>query len=840
MIPLARLFRDHDDATSLAGLLDLWGFVGNGTFLTKSGAVGVVLSVHGPDQECLDHADRRHLAHRFEAAARLLDTDTRVYQYVFKRRARPIPQREPASSRVVRDALQRRRAYLEAKRDQLFEFETYFALLYEGWRPTLTSSTRLAQVCREPVAALRGWLSPSSTATLLRQELDTAVRRLHDAADAFATQLGDTLAPARLDRQATFAMLRRLVNYAPEKAEAAVIAHDAYLDFFVGDSAVTCHRAHLEVDDFTVRVLTLKDPPTRTCAGILDDLHGLPCEYIACSEWKRLDNAAMRRDIRAKRRHFHNAKVSLVNYLSSDTRPEDMLVDDSAAATVAQLGQALTEMEVGGHYFGEFSLTLVLFDRDPEQVRRGVNGALKVMSLHDGALYEESYNALNAWLATVPGSAAYNVRRLPILDMHYADLSFLSTLDSGEVHSPVTGLDHVAVFETEAQTPFYYGLHYLDVPHTFVCGATGSGKSFWLNFQLLNLQAFDPLTVIFDLGASYKKLTALLGGSYVQLGLGGGEFTINPWSLEPTQEHLHFLAAWTRVLIESGGRYQTTLQDDRQISEAVESVYHVDPSLRRLSTLANLLPRGLSQYLARWVGTGPYAAMFDHATDTLTLRALQTFDFQSLQDYPAVVEALLFYVFHRVDKLIHDPEIVGRLKIFVMDEAWRLVQNDVIQRHVVAALKTWRKHNGAMIVATQSTDDLAMDHRLDGVDHDRSVPRGSKYARSSLLAAVLGECPTRVFLPNPGLDVNATRELFHLNETEISRITKLVPRRQFLLKRPGRSGKVLNLCVDDLSYWLYTNTPLDTVRANAILAEHGLEAGLQLLAQASAQENVGC
>ena len=59
----------------------------------------------------------------------------------------------------------------------------------------------------------------------------------------------------------------------------------------------------------------------------------------------------------ARRRHFFNKKVSLVNYLSSQTKPEEMLVDDSATATVNELGQSLTEMEVHGHFFGACSLT---------------------------------------------------------------------------------------------------------------------------------------------------------------------------------------------------------------------------------------------------------------------------------------------------------------------------------------------------------------------------------------------------------------------------------------------------------------------------------------------------
>ena len=60
----------------------------------------------------------------------------------------------------------------------------------------------------------------------------------------------------------------------------------------------------------------------------------------------------MRRELQTRRRHFFNKRVSIVNYVTPETRPEEMLVDDSASATVRQLGDALTELEVNGHFFG--------------------------------------------------------------------------------------------------------------------------------------------------------------------------------------------------------------------------------------------------------------------------------------------------------------------------------------------------------------------------------------------------------------------------------------------------------------------------------------------------------
>ncbi len=121
------------------------------------------------------------------------------------------------------------------------------------------------------------------------------------------------------------------------------------------------------VGDRVVKVLTMQEPPSQTFAHLLQDLYNVPGEFIACLEWQRLANDRMRRDLQTRRRHLHNKRVSMVNYSRSETRPEEMLVDESASATVRQLGDALTELEVRGHFFGACSLTLVLLGTEPRR-----------------------------------------------------------------------------------------------------------------------------------------------------------------------------------------------------------------------------------------------------------------------------------------------------------------------------------------------------------------------------------------------------------------------------------------------------------------------------------------
>jgi type IV secretion system protein VirB4 len=785
MVTLRRILRDYADAGSFDALLALWGFVDDATFLTKAGALGLVFRVEGVDYECLDHPERQAIAHRFEQALRQLDESFRLYQYVIKWPATPLLAGTHPHP-VVQEALQRRATYFEAKADALFELDLYFVVLYEGWQPA-TTAARLAAFWRSPGAALRLALSTGAAAAHLDTTIDQAVAHLQQKADAFVVQLADTVKPTLLPRAEAFRFFRRLVNYAPHKIDAP-LKYDTHLDFYVGDSAVDCHRDHLEVDDFHVKVLTMKEPPAKTFAHVLQDLYTVPSPFIACMEWQRLSNARMRRDLHARRRHFFNKKVSLVNYLSSQTKPEEMLVDDSATATVHELGQSLTEMEVHGHFFGACSLTLAVVDRDARRLDQTVAACVKVFAGHDGALYEEHYNLLNAWLAIMPGNGAYNLRRLPLLNTNVADLSFLFTLHTGARRSAhLGGRPCLAVFETDQQTPYFWNLHYHDVGHVLIQGATGSGKSFLVNFLLTHAQQYDPVTVIFDIGGSYERLTGLLGGSIWKMGLAHRTFTINPFCLEPTQEHLHFLFSFVRVLLESSRQYQCTLTDDRDLYEAIENLYALDAPQRRLITLTNLLPRALGQHLHRWVQGGPYAALFDNAEDTLTFQRVQCFDFEGLEQFPLVLEPLLFYVLHRASAAIQDREAATTLKLFVLDEAWRFARNATVTAYITGALKTWRKRNAAMLLATQSSED---------------------FATSDLLRTVIESCPTQFFLANPGMDVDRARALFHLNHTEAARITHLMPRQQALLKRPDLA-KVVNLHVDPESYRIYANTPID-------------------------------
>ena len=131
MLRLANVLKPYSEAGSLNEQINLFGFIDEHTFLTKSGDLGVVLAVKGVDYECLDANGIDNCSRRLESAFKVLDDGCRIYQYLFKRNAPEIPHRLYANP-VVSAAIENRISYLRGKADRLYELSVYFVVILES------------------------------------------------------------------------------------------------------------------------------------------------------------------------------------------------------------------------------------------------------------------------------------------------------------------------------------------------------------------------------------------------------------------------------------------------------------------------------------------------------------------------------------------------------------------------------------------------------------------------------------------------------------------------------------------------------------------------------------
>jgi type IV secretion system protein VirB4 len=809
-----QITKGYREAGAFCSQLNLFGFVDKEAFLTKSGDVGLVLAVDGVDHECLDANTVDNLTQRLTAAFRIFDEKCRVYQYLFKRNEKCIPYKTYTNP-VVNAAIENRMEYFKAKARSLYSFQICYVVLYEGFRhktSLLKSLLKLASYPAEAMEELRVLLSTSKQTVVLGGELERSLSVLHAKVGSFIGQVSDLVTVRSLLKEEAFGVLKQILNFSPLKIENARLQHDTFLDYYLAESHLECHPGFLRVDDYYLKVMTLKEPSAQTFPLIWKRLLEVEANYFLCSEWQKQDPAKSRGIIHSRRRHFHNTKRSLASYATASGAPEradEVLVDESKEAQVRDLGQALAELEIRGNYFGIYSMTVVVYDRDLAKVEAACADFYKVFTMHDAQLYEEKYNLFNAYLATVPGNYAFNLRSMLVLNTNYADYSFLFTLHSGYQVNGHLKEEYLAVLETNHRTPYYLNLHCKDTAHTVILGRTGAGKSFLGCFLLTNLQKYNPYTFIFDLGGSFENLTRLFDGTYIKVGRDGAGFKINPFCLPKTKANLDFLAQFVGVLASNHGNETLSGGEERELYQQIENLYSVEPELRTLGVLSNMLPRGLSLKLEKWTAGGQFGFLFDNAEDTVSFSKFQCFDFQGMEQYPQILEPLLFYILHRSNDIVTDREITHVFKAFFIDEAWTFFRNPRIKSYIVEALKTWRKQNAAMILSTQSLDELR---------------------KSDIVDVIIETCATKIFLANPDMDRELYRNQFHLNETEIDLISSLIPKRQFLIKN-HEVAKVASLEVDRKSYWLYTNDPFDNRKRSEAFAKYGFEEGLERLAR---------
>ena len=484
MLNVKRILKNYEDVGSLNAMVNLFGFIGPHVFLTKSGDVGAVLEMVGVDYECLETSAVDTLTKRLESALRLFDENYRVYQFLFKRNRQAIP-RSFCGKPVVDAAIRDRIAYFEEKSASLFSLSIYFVILC----PVLAARRSLVGTLLEfPGHPGRSWaeltarFSTNSSVRLDTLVMGRAESALRQKVESFRTQVSDFVPVRLLGKQEAFRMLKRTLNFDPLKLDAAKLKHDTFLDYYLSESHLECHRTYLRMDDYFVKVLTLKEPSAQTFPLLLKGLLGVSANYHVVTEWKKEEPGKTRRNIQAKRRHFHNTKRSFVSQVNlNDGGPQDLLLDNSKESQVQELGKGIEEIELHGNYFGQFSLTVVLYDRDLAAVERAAADFYKVFSVHDAQLYDERFNLLNAFLAAVPGNHAFNLRYLYLLNTNYADFSFLFTLHSGQTRNAHLRQEYLAVLETNHGTPYFLNLHYRDTAHSMILGRSGSGKTSLLN-----------------------------------------------------------------------------------------------------------------------------------------------------------------------------------------------------------------------------------------------------------------------------------------------------------------------------------------------------------------------
>ncbi|MDE2905162.1 MAG: DUF87 domain-containing protein, partial [Acidobacteriota bacterium] len=453
------------------------------------------------------------------------------------------------------------------------------------------------------------------------------------------------------------------------------------LNWRVSGETVAFERKHMLVGDRVVSVFSMALPPPRSAANALGELYALPYDFTAVMEWRPLDKMKALSRIRGVQKHYNTQRFSFWAAMMK-TEGTDMALDDApSGAAVAQLYRASLELDTVGVPYGDLALSVAVSGWDQAELDQVGGLVQRVFTQADGKAVKERFGQTAIWFGRFPGQRVQPLAR-PILVSSGQAAALAPLFGGARGYERCKHLDQPALtqFETRWGTPYGYDLFGGgDVGHTLVLGATGSGKSFLLNFLLQQSLQYKPRVMILDLGGSYRWITRLLGGSYLAMkpepdAEGGAEQPgLRPFSLPPGERTYGFLASWVQRLLKIG-KYECEAADIDDIRKRIVDTYSYPVPDRRLGTLVNMLPPRMKPPLSRWIGDGPWAPTFDGPPDeqvTVGDDAWQVIDLAGATEHPDWCAAALFYLLERLRLVIDDEAELARLKLMVVDEAWR-------------------------------------------------------------------------------------------------------------------------------------------------------------------------
>lgn len=763
-------------AYGLPDLLPWAALVDNGVVLTKSGGFLAGWEYRGPDLDSATPEELHSMAARLNNALKLGDGWT-IHGDAIRAPARgyaPVGAFLDRTTRLVDDL--RRQGYEGAAAG----FSSRY-ILTVTWHPLPDAAARAAELFVEGRA--RG------TAARQLQRFGDQLREIEGRLSSLVKieRLRDTLDETGVLTSALLSHLEHCVSLAPTPHPVRLPEMPMYLDAILG--------AHDFVTGFVPRVgprhlacIGLVGLPAHSAPGILDFLSRLPVAYRWSNRFIYLDPGRAEKLLNQYRSRWAQKRKSLMNLLRENAGGQATHINADADRMASDAVQALAEASSGMVQFGYYTSVLILAGSDHAILGESAREVGKLIEQRGFGMRIEDVNAVEAYLGSLPGNAAANVRRPLIHTLNLAHLLPFTAVWAGPDHNacPFYPKDSPPLLyaRTDGATPFRLSLHAADIGHTVILGPTGAGKSTLLatiaaqHFRYPRAQVFA-----FDKGYSMLPLCWAAGGEHYDIGgdTDSAELAFCPLGQVHEASEQTWAAEWIEALCVLQGA-TVTPQHRQEIFRAVVQLGLSTTEMRQ-RTLTNFLlllqDQGLRDALRAYTLRGMAGQLLDAEADSLRSDPFQVFEMEHLLGKgDKLVLPVLSYLFHRIEQRFR-----GAPTLLLLDEAWVMLGHPAFKAKIREWLKVLRKANVAVVFATQSLSDLV---------------------RSGIADVIFESCPTKILLPNAEAQSDTSRPLYEgigLNRRQIEIVAMATPKRQYYMIHPdGRRLFDLGLSAPELAF----------------------------------------
>lgn len=449
------------------------------------------------------------------------------------------------------------------------------------------------------------------------------------------------------------------------------------------------NRETIQVAGNTVRVLSLTELPQITWKGCLQPLFENPSDFTLSIRIAIPDRQKIRRQLETKRRVSH--ALSITSSLEVKNIESNSVLSSSE--------ETLERILVGKETLFEISVSAVLIGSN-----EGTQGASRefervVSGIGNAGLFLEGIGTLPVLQSHIPGNKTLGIRKLPILSENLAhilpffhDYSRSNDTSFLELRSRSGEKSNLHLFSKE-------NLNF----NSFICGASGSGKSFLMNAILSSTIKDDAHArlCIFDVGGSYRRIVEANRGKSTSLSHDEATALIASFlKLYPVSGH-GFYRSFIETLCGSGSHI--THSHAVAINDLLSEVEGSHLKIKTIIDNASKRSERFYQDIAHWLKPHVRLDAIKERPDLIALikTSVSAFDFKELDSDPVLQKTTLLLLTDLLWRDLVDGKYSRTLIVF--DEVWRFFAQS--KSFLEEMYRTLRKYRAGIVSITQNLAD---------------------------------------------------------------------------------------------------------------------------------------
>ncbi|WP_188129786.1 VirB4 family type IV secretion/conjugal transfer ATPase [Roseivivax sediminis] len=514
----------------------------------------------------------------------------------------------------------------------------------------------------------------------------------------------------------------------------------------------------------------VKAYPSKTMANVLDALE-LPYDIVITNSFTPVRN------------NEAEEKIGRVARQMGAT-------EDAAQSLREGLYELRDDVASGRSVLGKHQLTIMVTADSEKELEEAASEVWRAGQDSGATLTRESFACRPMFYSQAPGNWNYRIRASLITSQNFSEFAAFHAASAGRDKTRSPWGENITVLPTVSSCQYRFNFHEPGSRtaeptsgHTLFVGRPGSGKTLGTAFLVTQARRVGARVVVFDKDLGLEMAVRAMGGTYSSVRI-GQPTGFNPFLTETDNRGAAWLTDWVADILSRNNRPLETYQTVA-LNDAIRRVVSAEPELRSFSALASAVNQtdddgDLVSRVREWTSGGRFGWLFDEEAEhgIEVGEDVVGIDMSEILDLGTERTALLAYLFRRIERVIEDR----RPTILVIDEAWKMLNDEMFVKRLHEWLVTMRKKNCVVMMLTQTPGHLA---------------------ESSVGSIISEMVSTQILFPNPSAHPEDYR-ILRLNQQEAEFVSQSTGGMRLALVRSAGDSLFANFDLSGLGRELVT------------------------------------